>query len=107
MAASAFLTISAMTPMPADADPVAYFPLRDTRAHRIHNSDDFMAGHARILQARPVPILHERVTVADSAGLHFDSDLIRRRIGDGPFNNLKISSRFADLRNSHGFRLSF
>jgi hypothetical protein len=51
--------MAAMTAMPSDANALAWFPLGHPRANDIHDSDDFMAGDARILQAGPVTFFDE------------------------------------------------
>ncbi len=81
--------MSAMTAVPADSHALAGFPLRDTRAHGIHDPDHFMAGHARILQAGPVAFLDQRIAVADATGLDFDPHPAGARLGNFTFNDFK------------------
>jgi len=81
--------MAAMTAMPADAHALARFPLPSTRTHSIHDPDHFMAGHARILQARPVAFLHQRIAVADATGLDFDPHPAGARLGNFTFNDFK------------------
>jgi hypothetical protein len=48
-----------MAAMPAHANALGGFPLRDARADGIHDPDDFMTGYARVLQAGPVAFLDQ------------------------------------------------
>ena len=89
IAAAAGIAMTTMTAMPANAHALARFPLRDTRAHGIHDPDDFMARHARILQARPVTFLDQRIAVADATGLDFHPHPAGARLGNFTFNDFK------------------
>ena len=85
----------------ANAHALARFPLRNTRAHGIHDPDHFMAGHARVLQARPMAFLDQRITVTDATGLDFDPHQAGIRPGNFSFNDFKRSLREGDLRGTH------
>src|SRR5208282_315376 len=58
-------------------------------------------GHARILQARPVSVLDQRIAVANATSLDFDSNPTGGRLGNFAFDNFKRSARMGDLRSSH------
>src|SRR3954466_7603329 len=60
-----------------------------------------MSGDARILQARPMALFHQRIAVADAARLNFNSDLPRLRLRNLPFNEFERSTRTAYLCNPH------
>jgi hypothetical protein len=60
-----------------------------------------MAGYARILQARPVAFLHQRIAVADAAGLDFNPHPPGGGLGNFAFNNLKRAVGPDDLRSTH------
>jgi hypothetical protein len=90
-----------MAAMPAHAHALAGFPLRHARAQGIDDADDFMAGHAGILQAWPLAFFHDRIAVADAAGLHFDPHPAGARLGNVTFNEFKSSARAGNLGNTH------
>ncbi len=48
-----------MTAVPADADALAGFELRHTRAHGIKDAHHFMAGNPWILDAGHLPLFRE------------------------------------------------
>src|SRR6266567_592385 len=64
-----------------------------------------MAGHARILQARPVAFLDQRVAVADATSLDFDSHPAGARLGDFTFNDFKRPVWSGDLRGTHLYHI--
>jgi hypothetical protein len=51
-------------------DALADSPLRHSGANRINLADDFMAGNARIADAREAALHREDIRVTDAAGLH-------------------------------------
>src|SRR5262249_24617950 len=75
IAAPALLADEAVPAVPANADALAFLPVRDAGADRIDHAGNLVSRHARILQARPLPFLGEGVAVADPAC--FDSDAYR------------------------------
>ena len=93
--------MTAMPAVPAYPRALATFPLCDARAHGIHDPDHFMAGDSRILQSRPVAIFHQRIAVADAAGLDFDSHPAGSRLWNFTFNDFKRPPRAGDLRHTH------
>src|SRR6188474_2361304 len=68
-----------MAAVPAHAHSRSSLPFRNIGTHGIECSDDFMSGHARILDAWESAGHGKHVTVADAAGLHLDSYLPRTR----------------------------
>jgi hypothetical protein len=60
-----------------------------------------MAGHARILESRPVTFLDERVAVTDATGLDFYSDLAGTGLGNFAFNDFKRPAGAGDLGSAH------
>jgi hypothetical protein len=90
-----------MTTMPTHAHALTGFPCGNARAHSIHDSDHFMAGHTWISQAGRVAFLHNRIAVTDAAGLNFDPHPAGIRQGDFAFNNLKRPAGAGDLCNTH------
>lgn len=93
--------MAAMTAMPAHTHVLARFPLRHTGAHGIHDADDFMARHTRILQARPVAFLHQRIAVADATSLNFDAHPAGDGLGNFTLDNFKRFVRSGDLRGTY------
>ena len=101
IAVAAGIAQTAMSAVPAHAHALAGFPLRHARAHGIHHAHDFMAGHTRILDARPVAFLHQRIAVADAAGLDFDPHLAGGGLWNFTFNDFKRSAGAGDLGSAH------
>jgi hypothetical protein len=64
-----------MSTMPAYAYALTVFPSSDIGAEGINPARDFMARHARILNARPKALFDEYITVADAARLHPHANL--------------------------------
>src|SRR6266403_2481323 len=67
LAAAALFTDKIMPAVPADPDALPFFPIRDTAAKCINVSRNFVARHARILQAGPETLLDQYVAVANAA----------------------------------------
>src|SRR5436305_1073388 len=79
VAAAAGIAYETVSAMPAHTDALSGFPLRDIGTHLVDASRDFMSGDARILDAGPIALFHEFITVADAAGIDFDADLATLR----------------------------
>jgi hypothetical protein len=101
IAMATVVTMTAMIPMPSNADALAGFPLRHASADAVHDANNFVTGHARILQTRPMTFLDERIAMADAACLNFDSDLSRTGLGNFTFNQFKRSAGTRDLNSAH------
>jgi hypothetical protein len=96
-----------MPAVPADADALSRLVLSHACAHGIHESRDFVAGHTRILDSRPVTFLGQRIAVANAAGLDFDPDVTGTRLGNVAFNDFKRSAGAGDLGSAHlGHKIS-
>ena len=67
----------------------------------IDDARDFMSGNTGILNSWPSAFFREHVTVADTAGLHFDEHLSRTRLRNFVLDDLEIASRLADLYCLH------
>src|SRR5262249_23085754 len=94
-------TREVVTAMPADAHPLAFFPICYAGAELVHDAGDFMAGNTRILNAREDAVLCEVVAEANAAGLHFDADLARTGLGNIALDNFKIAAGFRNLDCFH------
>ena len=92
--------------MPSQADPIPGLPERDVGAECVDASGNLVAGHARILNAGPVSLFHQRIAVADAAGLNFNAHLPAAGLRNGTLDDFKISTGLADLDGFHGRPLS-
>ena len=101
VAPAAGIAVTAMPAMPADPDAIADVPAEDIGADGVHDACDLMAGHTRVLDSGPEPILRQRVAVADPAGL----DPHAHETGAGHRNlaldHLEGPSRPRDLNRAH------
>src|SRR5262249_29901870 len=112
IAASTFIAGEVVAAVPADPDARAFLPRRDSRSESIDAAGHFVTRHTRILQARPEPILHHDVAVADSARVHLHAHLPRPWFGNAALNQLELAACFADLGHLHhesscGLRATF
>jgi hypothetical protein len=60
-----------------------------------------MPGNPRILDAGPVTLFDESITVTDATGFDFNTNLTASRLRNGTFHEVKISACFADLNRFH------
>src|SRR5438128_8925915 len=90
-----------MAAVPADADSLAFLPVRDTRAGFVNNACNFVAGHARILDARKNAVFRQMVAETNSAGLHLDAHLPSTRLRNFALHNFKVAARFRHLNRFH------
>src|SRR5438309_892856 len=60
-----------------------------------------MPGYARILNTGERPLFGERITVTDTARLHFDPDRPWARLRYVPLDDFKGPVRARDLHNTH------
>jgi hypothetical protein len=100
------VALETVSAMPSHSDALARLPLRDICANRIDASSDLVAGHARILDPRPVSFFHQSVAVADTAGFDPDAYLSASRLRGRTLYDFKISSGLTDLYGFHGDSLS-
>ena len=91
----------AVSPVPADTDPLARLPSRDTRAERVDRPCDLVSRDAGIPNARPQSLLREGITVADTASLDLDADESRARVRVFAFDELEAAIRLSDLHRAH------
>jgi hypothetical protein len=106
IAAAAGIALETVSAVPSYSDALAGLPLRNVGAECIDASCNLVTGHARILNARPVPFFHESIAVADSTSFNFDADLSASGLGSGTLDDFKICSGLTDLNGFHGDYLS-
>src|SRR5690242_8653190 len=99
--AAAGIALEAVSAVPTYAYTLTGFPESDVWADCIDASGDLVSGDAWILNAGPLPFLHESVTVAYAAGFHFDTNLATGGLGDRAVDQFEISTRLADLNGFH------
>src|SRR5262249_50754443 len=101
ISAAAGETGAIVTAVPAYANALADRPAGNTRAELVDESRDFVAGNAGILNSWPPAFFGKYITVADTAGLHFNAHLAGTRIGNFAFDDLEIAARPGNLRGLH------
>jgi hypothetical protein len=72
--------------MPAYADALVFFPLRDIAADRIDASRDFMTRHPRILKPGPETLFDDKIAVTNAARLYFHANLPNAGLWDFAFH---------------------
>jgi hypothetical protein len=94
-------TLSAMSAVPANADPLTLLPHRHIRSNGIDHTGNLVPRHSWVLQARPVPFFHKNVTMTDAACLYLDAN------GMGPWfrhlatHCLERAAGTTDLHRNH------
>ena len=94
---------------PADPDALAGRPALDAVAHHVDHARDLVPGDAGVGDAGPVPLLGQRVAVADAARLHGHADLPAPGLGRLALDELEVCSCAGDLDGAdggHGLRCS-
>jgi hypothetical protein len=86
VAAATGVAVAAIAAMPSHSYALAWFPCGDPRAHDVDASHHLVSGNARVLNAGKRSFLGERVTVADAASFHSDSDRSEARVGNFAFD---------------------
>jgi hypothetical protein len=81
IAAAAGPTMSAIAGEKADSDPLPHSPSFDAVAQRIDPTDCLVAWNARPLN-RKYTLNCPRIRMADSAGLHANANMARRRVNE-------------------------
>ena len=90
-----------MPAVPSNADPLSLFPTSDPLAKFIDNTCDLVSGDARVLDTRPSALFRKCIAVANAAGLHANSDVAGRRVGNLSFDKFEIRSGSANLDSFH------
>jgi hypothetical protein len=89
--------------VPADADALAWLPLRNVGPDRVDLSGNFMSRDSRILQSWKARLFYDGVTMAHTASFHFDPHLSAFGFRDRAFHYFEVSTWFADLNCFHLF----
>ena len=63
--------------------------------------NDLMPRNPRILQPRPLAVLHQRITVADATSLNFDPNQARLGLRNFPFYKFQWPTRTSHLCDTH------
>lgn len=71
----------------------------------VDHAGDFMARNAGVLEAGPMPLLHECVAMADATGFDADADFSGTGIGDVSLDDLEVTTGAAELNGSHSLIL--
>src|SRR5437016_3163981 len=87
--------------MPADAHPLSGAPGAHAFADRVNHPDHFMTGNTRIGDGVRPAFLHDTITVADTAGFHFDAHLIHFRLRKRSLDQFKRTTRLRHLYRFH------
>src|SRR5262245_11956108 len=87
--------------MPTYADTLSGFPLHNTRADGIHDTDDFMARNSRILQSRESRYFQQHVAMTNTASLNFNPHQTATGLRHFAFNHLNRSLGCRNLCSTH------
>src|SRR5262245_7120412 len=87
--------------MPADTDALARRPSHHALTDGVNRAGHFMSRHAGVLNTRPLPLLHKRITVANAASRDLDANRSRHRLGNRPLDNFKVPFCAGNLRYTH------
>src|SRR3989442_963411 len=96
-----WVTVTAVPAMPAHTDPLALLPRCRARADLVNDAGHLVACDARVLQPRPMSLLHEHVTMTDPTGLHLEAHLVRPRRRHLSLDHLEWAARTTNLHRSH------
>src|SRR5205823_17173 len=105
IAAPAGFAVAAVAAEPADADAFTDVPSLHSVAERVDDSRHLVAGHDRIADTGEVPFLGIGVAVANTARLHPDADLTRRRLRNVALTQLERTAGLGYLDDPHHARL--
>jgi hypothetical protein len=100
--APAGLAPAAVTPEPADADPLTGFPADDPRARGLHHAGHLVTGDAGEPDAGEEALLGHGVAVADPARLDPHPHLAGSRLGGLAVDQLEGGTSFGDLHRAYG-----
>src|SRR5262249_10131911 len=98
---AAVTAVSAIAPVPADADPLTRLPVSDSVADRINHPAHLMTGDAGVLKSWIISFLDERIAVADAASEDPDPDRSGARLGYRPINDFERSLWARHLSHTH------
>ena len=80
------IAITAVATVPADTGSLTVLPWLHPFAYSIHNSDDFMSRHTRVLDSGPEAFFDQRITVTNAARFNLDPHPAPLRLGDVAFD---------------------
>src|SRR5207245_2701341 len=92
LTAAAGIAYKTMSSMPAHTSALAGLPLRHIGSNSIYPPSNFVSGHARVLQSRPVSLFYQPVAVANAAGLDLNSHLSPAWVGNRALDEFELSS---------------
>ena len=93
--------MAAVPAVPADRGALADLPADDAGADGVNDPGDLVAGHTRVLQAGPRPLLGKRVTVTDATRLDPNSHRPRAGLWDLALDELERTVGITHLSRSH------
>jgi hypothetical protein len=93
--------MAAVAAVPPNPDALTCAPPVDLRPYRIDSAGDLMSGNPRILNARPVAFLRQRVAVANSTRLDLHAHRAGVRLRNGALHQLKGSVGLCYLNRAH------
>src|SRR5882672_12485627 len=86
---AAGFALETMPAVPAHADPLTLLPDRHAYAASVDHYSNLVARNARILNPRPIAFLHQRIAMANTAGLDLNTHLPRTGLRNLPLHNFK------------------
>src|ERR1051326_7499174 len=101
IARPAAFTLGAVAAVPADANALSDLPGTDPASDLVNPAGHLVSGYSRILDARPMAVLHHRVAVTDAACFDFDAHLVRRRLRNWPLDGFEVTARATHLNCVH------
>jgi hypothetical protein len=93
--------MSAMTAVPTHADPGSDLPPTYIGAYGVHDTHDLVSRYAWVSYAGEYTELREGVATANSAGVHFESNLPGTRSRDIALDQLEGAIWTRNLYCSH------
>src|SRR5205823_19333 len=100
-------TRAVMTTVPADTDTLSLFPLGNTGAQLVDETDDFVSRNSRKLYSGPQALFRQRVAVANTASLYLNAHLSCAGHRGLAFYNFEVRPGRGNLRNFHWRRSNF
>jgi hypothetical protein len=90
--AAAGETRAILAAVPADSNPMAFLPLRDTRPGLVDDAGHFVSGDARVRNAREKAFLGNHIAVTDSTGQDPDPHVSRAGLRNVALHDFEVSS---------------